>query len=173
MASESAGLPLNFYHGECSSYPEHSQEFTEDQKPVVGIAESLEPQHDLCLDKPGQYAVDSKPVKDGIDGEANDDRNPLNYNYVCDELYLDATDNIFVDDGSFLEANDLVNPVEPDPTNTDGADIDMPEEYLTYFDADGDILQYISFDSPEFTGTEDPVPDLGPPLTQQVRALDI
>lgn len=170
VASETGGLPLNFYHGECSSYPEHSEEFTEEQKPVVGTVGTFEPLNDQFLNMPEQYAWDSKPVTDGINGEASHNEDPLNYSYAVNELYLDTSDNHLVGDGSYLETNDLVNPVEANYVEPDAA---YPEEYLTYFDADEDISQYISFDSPELTGSENPAPDQLPPLTEQVWALDI
>lgn len=158
IASESASLPLNFCHGESSSNPEHSQEFTQDQKPVVSAGGTFEPQEDQFLIMPEQYAIDSKTVKDGHNGEASHDGNPLNFNYPLDELYLESINDPLVGDGSFLETNDLSNPIEPDPNG-----IDMLEEYLTYFDADDDISKYISFDT-------DDAPLQGPPFTEQVRA---
>ncbi|KAI9098410.1 hypothetical protein K1719_025035 [Acacia pycnantha] len=150
VASEGAGHALNFYHGECSSCPEHSQELIEDQEPLLGTSGTCEPQDDLLSNKPEQHASDSKPVKDGIKAEATHEGYFLNDNCTFDETYLDATD------GSFLETDDLANP----------ADTDVLEEYLTYFNGVDDISQYISFDSPELTGSENPDADQGPHLTQ-------
>ncbi|GAB2276827.1 hypothetical protein Dimus_011540 [Dionaea muscipula] len=56
-----------------------------------------------------------------------------------------AVFNTSTDDGLFLEANDLSEPVDSNPSS----DLELLEQYLTYFDAEDDIDQYLSFDSPE------------------------
>ncbi|XP_054785447.1 NAC domain-containing protein 53-like [Prosopis cineraria] len=165
VASERADHALNFYYGECSSYPEHCQELIADQKPLVGTAETYEPRDDLLLNKPEQLALDSKLVKDGIKAEASHEGCFLNHNYTFDETYLDATDTLLASNGSFLETADLVNPVEANPAETGAADADVLE-YLTYFNDSDDVSQYISFDSPGLAGSEYPETDQGPPLTQ-------
>ncbi|KAF7820196.1 NAC domain-containing protein 78-like [Senna tora] len=163
VASESTGLPVNFCHGESSSYPVHSQELTEDQKPLVSTVGSFKPQEDQFLNTPEQCAMDRETVKDEYNGEQSDDGNPLNIDHVFDELYLDAIDYSQVDDGSFLETNDLAIPIAADPDGTN-----MLDEYLTYLDANDDIFNYISFDSPPLIkGSEDSAPDQVPPFTQQ------
>ncbi|XP_028783015.1 NAC domain-containing protein 78 [Neltuma alba] len=154
VASEGAGHALNVHHGECSSYPEGSQELIEDQKPLVGTAQTSEARDDFLLNKPAQYASVSSPVIDGIKAEASHEGYILSHNRTFDGRCLDATG------GSFLETDDLVNPAEANP-----ADTDVLEEYLVYFNDGDDISQYISFDSPELAGSENPDADQRSPLT--------
>uniref|UniRef100_A0A2N9IUB6 NAC domain-containing protein n=1 Tax=Fagus sylvatica TaxID=28930 RepID=A0A2N9IUB6_FAGSY len=147
--------PLNFYYGETSNHVEHSGEFIEgDQKPIIGTGETSEPQHDQFIFVPEQYGMDTKPVKDEYFVESSNNVNPAEVNYPLDELYMDATENPLLGDGLYLEANDLSNPVEADP-----AGFDMLDEYLTYFDADDDIM---TFDPSEIMGTENSVFDQAP-----------
>ncbi|XP_027363834.1 NAC domain-containing protein 78 isoform X2 [Abrus precatorius] len=145
-----AGFPSsNFYHGECSSHPDHSQVFITEPKP---------------LDMAEQHGMNTNSVIDGDNGELN----PLNFNGTFDDLdlYLDAADYLpIVDDGSFLETNDLVFPTEGNPTQVDISGTDMMEEYLAY--PDDDISKYISFDLPQNTECENSVPNQGSPFIQQ------
>ncbi|KAM1578179.1 hypothetical protein ACFX1R_042066 [Malus domestica] len=173
IPSESAPPPLNFYHGETSNYIEHYGDFVEDDtKAVIGTGETSEycehqmffgyPEHyetvgnpvkneyitsqnpeDLkFVDLTEHYEADAKPVKDECFLEPSDGANPSVVNYSLNEPYLDATENNKpFGDGLFLETNDLSNPVEST------AGFDMLDEYLTYFDANDDISQYIDFDS--------------------------
>ncbi|GAB2222652.1 hypothetical protein Drorol1_Dr00016772 [Drosera rotundifolia] len=62
--------------------------------------------------------------------------------------------NASTDDGLFLEANDLSEPVYSNPS-----DLELLEEYLTFFDAEDDIEKYLSFNSPERFDAEVSLPD--------------
>ncbi|KAI4352666.1 hypothetical protein L6164_006894 [Bauhinia variegata] len=199
IACESNSVPKNFVCGESSSYPEqsqgfeyqrpvvgtdgtfepqddqflnmvdHFQEFIEEQKPNVGMDGAFEPHHAQFFDMPKPDMV-SENVKDNYT-EASHDENALNFNYALDDLYLDAADVLPIFDGSFLEANDLVNPIETNdlvnPIGADPAGVEMVDDYLSFFDNEDDITQYISFDSPDIMGTENPVPDQTQPFTEQ------
>ncbi|KAK9283689.1 hypothetical protein L1049_011939 [Liquidambar formosana] len=71
------------------------------------------PDDQKCVDLPAQYEMDATSGNGGeylVEGSNN--MNPLDENYLLDEPYFDATDNPAFDDGSFLETNDLSNPVE-------------------------------------------------------------
>lgn len=162
VATESAPPPPNFYIGESSSYPELSQEFTEDQKPLVSPVEASRTLEEQFPNMPEQYAMDNQTLKNEYNGEVSPNGNPSSFTDPIGELYLDAIDFAPVGDGSFLEADDLANPIDFDP-----AGINMLEEYL-YLDAEDDISKYLSFDSPEFTSGEDLVPDQAQPIFQQV-----
>ncbi|XP_061363811.1 NAC domain-containing protein 53 isoform X2 [Gastrolobium bilobum] len=157
-----ADFTSNFYHGECSSYPEHSQEFISDQKPLAGTVEISEPQNDQPFNMAEQYGVDANLAKDGDNVELSHNENPLNFNYAVDDLdpYFNTIDN-----GLFLETNDLGNPGEGNLNEEDPYGIGMLDEYLTY--PDDDICKYISFDSPPSLESENPISDQGPPFIQQ------
>ncbi|KAL4621591.1 hypothetical protein ACB092_06G239900 [Castanea dentata] len=169
--------PLNFYYGETSNHAEHSGEFIEDdQKPIIGTGETFEPQFDQFLNIPEQYEMGTNPVKDeyyvessnnvnpaevnfSLGGfiESSNNVNPAEVNYSLDEFYMDAADNAPMGDGLYLEANDLSNPVEADPEG-----FDMLDEYLTFFDADDDNSQHLTFDPSEIMGTDNSVFDQAP-----------
>ncbi|KAM2064969.1 hypothetical protein EV1_027781 [Malus domestica] len=193
IPSESAPPPSNFYYGETSHYIEHSGDFVEDDtKAVIGTGETLEyrgdqmfynyPEHHETVGNPvkNEYMTsqspedlkfvdlsehneaDAKSVKDECFLEPSDDANPAVVNYSLNEPYLNATENTPIGDGLFLEANDLSNPVESN------AGFDMLDEYLTYFDANDDISQYIDFDSCGMMGVENYVPDEAPADQKQL-----
>ncbi|KAI9124538.1 hypothetical protein K1719_004460 [Acacia pycnantha] len=165
IASASAAIPLSICYGESSSYPEpeHSRETTEEQKPLAITGGTCEPQEDRFLNIPEQYAVDGKTLKDEYEAEARHDGSPLNVDNVFDDLCLDAIDFPQIGDGSFLETNDLLNPIEAD------LDVkDMLDEYLNYFDADDDVSKFISFEDPQIESDAEVVPDHGLPFIQNV-----
>ena len=119
------------------------------------------PNDQKIFDLSEQYEVDAKSVKDEYYVEQSNDVNSLEVDYLLDEPYLDASENLAFEDGFFLETDDLSNPVETDPS---GFDID---EYLAFLDADGDNLQQMAFGSFEMMGSENPLSDLAP-LDQEV-----
>lgn len=173
IASVTADLPLSMRHGESSSYPEpeHSLEITaeqkpfvttEEQKPLVTTGGTCEPQEDQFLNIPEQYAADGKTLKDeyGVE-EARHDRSPLNDDHAFDDICLDAFDLPQIDEGSFLETNDLLNPIEADIEAKD-----MVDEYLNFFDADDDIYKFIPFEDPQKRSDVESVPDQRLPYVQ-------
>lgn len=115
---------------------------------------------------PEQYELGGDTVKDecfaessGNLAESSDNFKHEDVDYLLDEPYpsvLDephssVLDDLALNEESFLEANDLLNPVETDPIG-----FDLLEEYLTFFDADDDNLQ-LSFDPTEILGSEEPI----------------
>lgn len=120
------------------------------------------PNDQKFFDLSEQYDVDAKSAKDEHYVEQSNDVNSVEVDYLLDEPYLDASDNLAFDDGFFLETDDLSNPVEPDPSG-----FDMLDEYLAYLDADGDNSQQMAFGSSEMMGSENPLSDLAP-LDQEV-----
>jgi hypothetical protein len=167
IPSENTPPSGDFYYGDTSNHVEHYGEFIEDyQKPIIGIGETSELRYDQELVHiPEQYGMDTNLVKDEYFVESSNVMDSAKLNYSLDEPYLDATDNHPLGDGLYLESNDLSNPVEADP-----AGFDMLDEYLTFFNADEDNLQYMCFDPSEIMGTENSVPDQ-PPLIQKVKVL--
>lgn len=162
---ENAPLPMNFYHGDNSNYTEDSRNFIdENQKPLIGTREvfcgSELPNGQEAFGLPEQYEMDTKLenadylVKSEYLVESTTNVNPVEDDYLLDEPYFDATDNLPFDDGFFLETNDLSEPVEAGPSS-----FGMLEEYLAYFDADDDKSQYLNFDLSEIIDTENAVSD--------------
>ncbi|CAL0321225.1 unnamed protein product [Lupinus luteus] len=162
------GPPSRFYHGECSSYAEPIQGPMTDQKQLeggnVGVSQ---PQSGQPFSAAEEYAVDINSVNDGDSAELSSTENALGFMFTFDDLdvYLDDTDYPPVKDtGSFLETNDLLNPFEGNPTETDPSDTAMLDEYLAY--SDDDISKYLSFDSPISVESENLVPDQKPLIQQ-------
>lgn len=107
--------------------------------------------------------METKPVKEEYFVESSANVNLPEFNYSLDEPYLDATDDPQLDDGLFLESNDLLNPVESDP-----AGFDILDEYLTFLNEDDDNSQYMAFDPSEIMGTGNTVSEEAP-LTPKVN----
>ncbi|XP_021295905.1 NAC domain-containing protein 53 isoform X2 [Herrania umbratica] len=151
---ENALLPSNFYYGESSNHAEHSREFTEDcQKPTVihSTESDSKPHHEYVfsdLPQPNGIGTVAKPVKDEYVVEPIENVNPADDNYLLDEPYLDVTDYLPANDGYFLEANDLSNPIDPE------SDVFDLEEYLTFVDADDQPLAFDSDQMHSNGGTE-------------------
>ncbi|KAJ7970454.1 NAC domain containing protein [Quillaja saponaria] len=159
---ESDHIHLNFFHGETSNCAGHSQVYTEEeQKPMIGTDETSELHNDNLV-VPEQYVMEAKLEKHEYVAEPNYNRFPVDSNYYLDELHKDAIDNPQAGDGSFLETNDLMNPIEADSSG-----FDMLEEYLTFFDAEDDISQYLNFDSYPNTDNENFVSDQATPFAQK------
>ncbi|CAK9176186.1 unnamed protein product [Ilex paraguariensis] len=133
--------------GDNSSYAEESTDFVDNaQRFLVGVGQnhcsSEQPDDQKLFDLPVQYDVDSKPVKHEYIGESSKTVNPVDEDYLLDEPFLNASNVPQFDDGAYLEANDLSNPIE-----ADAYPYDMFEEYLNYFDAVGDNMQCMGFNS--------------------------
>lgn len=149
--SENAFPSSNFYYGESSNYAEQSRDFSEDyQKPSDMHASQSDskphPEHVVSdLPGPDEIVTEGKPVKDEYVLEPMENFNPADNNYLFEEPYLDVADHLPTNEGFFLEANDLSNPIYPE---SEFFDLD---EYLTFDDAD---VQPLPFDS----GSEIPVP---------------
>ncbi|XWS56376.1 hypothetical protein CRYUN_Cryun09bG0080400 [Craigia yunnanensis] len=157
--SENAFLPSNFYYGESSNHAEHSRDFSEDYQKPTGMhatESDSKPHHEhVVSDLPGpnEIAANGRPVKDEYVLEPIENINPVDNNYLLEEPYLDVTDYLPTNDGFFLEANDLSNPIDPE---SEFFDLD---EYLTFDDADDLPL---AFDYDQSMGSEIPVSDQEP-----------
>ncbi|KAL6130312.1 hypothetical protein ACLB2K_068693 [Fragaria x ananassa] len=117
---------------------------------------------------PEYYETETKVVKDEDYGEPSHNMNPVDVSYSLNDPFLHAAENPTFGDGQFLETNDLSNPANPVEPNPEG--FDMLDEYLTYFDADDDISQYINFDSCcEMLGNENTVSS--EPLVEQKQSV--
>lgn len=146
---------------------EQPRDFSEDDlKPMLRGAEnrhgpSLPVEENL--DVPRQYETDA--VKNEYNNvEPMNNVNAVDVNYLFDESYLDALNNLPQSEGLFLEANDLSNPVEPE-TGGDSSGFDMLEEYLNFFDADDENM---SFDPSDIFASDTAVSNQQPP-PQEVR----
>ncbi|GAB4836390.1 hypothetical protein Ancab_001301 [Ancistrocladus abbreviatus] len=156
--------PSSFYYEDSHNYDVESRDLTgNDHKPFTGISEN---QHGLeVLDDskffnlPLEPEIDTAAVKNEYMVEQSSAVNHGSNNYMPPETSIDAAssvpfgngepcedivNNVPFNDGLFLEANDLSEPVESNPL-----DFDTLEQYLTIFDVEDDIEKYLNFDSPE------------------------
>ena len=96
-------LPLNFYYGDCNKYVEDSKEFNEnEQKPFISMEKNhcglgLLNDHKIS-DLSEQHEVDPKSAEDEHYVEQSNDVNSMEVDYLLDEPYLDAYDNLAFDD---------------------------------------------------------------------------
>lgn len=169
-------LSPNFHLGECSTHAEHSQVFIKGQEPLAGTFGISGPKDGQPLDMAEEHGVGTNSVEDGDSAELSDIGNLLNFNDSLDDmdldLYLDAVENLPVlDDGSFLETNDLAIVNEDVPTEADPFVNAMLDEYLAL--PDDDICNYISFDSPQIPESENSIANQGSPFTVQVLVNSI
>lgn len=166
ILSESAPPPpFNFYYGETSNSIEQSDNYIEDdQKPAVGICETSElPDGQKFFVLPDECGLHDRLVKHEYLAESSNDAGAnaadevdagdVDGRYVLNEPFYSTSDNLSFSDELLLEPNELSNPTESDP-----ADFDVLEEYLTFFDADGDNAD-MSFDPSEILGSGSPIPD--------------
>ncbi|MFX6536197.1 hypothetical protein ABTG41_18375, partial [Acinetobacter baumannii] len=110
-------------------------------------------QHDYnnFYNMPASFDMDVKAVKHEYIGESSKSGNSEDLDYLLDEPFLDASDNLNYGDGGFIEANDLSNPIESDTSA-----FDMLEEYLTFFDTNNSDMQYLTYDSEVMPGSANP-----------------
>ncbi|KAL3523519.1 hypothetical protein ACH5RR_016353 [Cinchona calisaya] len=146
-----SNVPLHFYsEGNASCGEENVDSSSDSHKLLVGTGEYQcvpeQSEDHKSYNLPVQYDMDVKRVKHEYIGESSKTVNAEDVNYLLDEPYMDAWDYPQFEDGAFLEANDLTNPVGADTSG-----LGMLEEYLTSFDANGEIPQYI-FDPPQMVG---------------------
>ncbi|XP_022957061.1 NAC domain-containing protein 53-like [Cucurbita moschata] len=166
ILSESAPPPpFNFYYGETSNSIEQPDNFIEDdQKAAVGICETSElPDGQTLFVLPDECGLRDRLVKheylaessNDADANAADevDAGDVDGRYVLNEPFFSTSDNLSFSDELLLESNELSNPTESDP-----AAFDVLEEYLTFFDADGEN-EDMSFDPSEILGSDSSVPD--------------
>ncbi|XWS66240.1 hypothetical protein CRYUN_Cryun05aG0182700 [Craigia yunnanensis] len=152
--SQNVFLSSNFYYGESSNQAEHSRDFSEDYQKPTGMhatESDSKPHHEHLVSHllgPNEIAANGKPVKDEYVLEPIENINPADNNYLLEEPYLDVTDYLPTNDGFFLEANDLSNPIGPE---SEFFDLD---EYLTFDDADD---QGLTFDSDQRVASEIPI----------------
>ncbi|GMH13291.1 hypothetical protein Nepgr_015132 [Nepenthes gracilis] len=159
--SEVAPPLLNFYHEDCSNHVEDSRELTgNEQTQLIG---GIENQHGEDVTD-GQKFFDLHVESDINTNSVNNEYVSANYipamqstDSVTDAPFyavqpcLDGVDVPF-DDGLFLEANDLLEPIGVNPS-----EFDMLQQCLTFFDAEDDIEQYLAFDPSELMGTDAPL----------------
>lgn len=155
IPAEDVPPPLSFYYGDDGNQVQEPVDFVDDaQKLLAATDESYcvpgQPNGQKLFDLPAQTNMDTKPVRHEYIGEPSNAVNSVDVDYLLDEPFMDAIRNTPFDEGLFLETNDLSNPIEADPSS-----FGMLEDYLTYFDADGDNSQFMAFDSSKMMGSED------------------
>ncbi|XP_011649428.1 NAC domain-containing protein 78 isoform X1 [Cucumis sativus] len=153
------GQPPLIYPQETSNHVELPNGLVEnDNKPEVCAGDTFELQPSLnFFQLPEQYGTGESSERDdrfaessGNLAESSDNFNQEDINYLLDEPYPSVPDDLALNEELFLEANDLSNPVESDPSA-----LDVLEEYFTFFDAD-DNLQ-LAFDPSDLFDSEEPI----------------
>ena len=109
-----------------------------DNKPETCAIETVELQQSHKFFQPEQYQM-------GANSEKDED-----IDYLLNEPYPSVPDDLALNEELFLEANDLSNPAESDPTG-----FDLLEEYLTFFDADDNL--HLDFEPSDILGSEEPI----------------
>ncbi|CAA3027296.1 NAC domain-containing 78-like [Olea europaea subsp. europaea] len=159
MPSDNTPIPLNTYSADnASNDKETSASISGAQQRILDIGEhesELEKRDDQNLyDLPASsYDTVVKPVRREYMVESSNPRNFKEVDYLLDEPFLDASDNVQYGDGGFDETNDLSNPGAVDTSNFDVL------EYLTFFDANDDNSQYLSYDVSKMMESEDLISD--------------
>ncbi|KAL2554795.1 NAC domain-containing protein 78 [Forsythia ovata] len=159
IPSDTATLPLNTYSADNASYDEENTDSISDtQQLVVDIDEhesEPEKRDDQNLyDLPASYDTVVKPVRHEYMVESSEPRNFEDVDYLLDEPFPDASDNVQYGDGGLVETSDLSNPGAVDTSTFDAL-----EEYLTFFDANDDNSQFLSYDLSKMMGSEDLISD--------------
>ncbi|XP_057476394.1 NAC domain-containing protein 78-like isoform X2 [Actinidia eriantha] len=154
IPSEDVPLPLSFYYEDDNGYVQEPVDFDDDsQKLLLDMGGSYcateQPDGQHLFDFPVQNDIYTRPVRHEYIGEPSNTVDSADADYLLDEPFMDANDNTQFDDGSFLETNDLSNPVK-----TESSGFDMVEEYLTFFDADDNNSPYTTLDSSKMIGKE-------------------
>ncbi|KAL2554618.1 NAC domain-containing protein 78 [Forsythia ovata] len=159
IPSDTATLPLNTYSTDNASYDEENTDSISDtQQLVVDIdehesePEKLDDQN--LYDLPASYDTVVKPVRHEYMVELSEPRNFEDVDYLLDEPFPDASDNVQYGDGGLVETSDLSNPGAVDTSTFDAL-----EEYLTFFDANDDNSQFLSYDLSKMMGSEDLISD--------------
>ncbi|KAL3838267.1 hypothetical protein ACJIZ3_022858 [Penstemon smallii] len=146
--------PSNLQSTDSSCGEEPTQSASDTQNLLVGAGEqSNEPEqgdHKNSFDLPAQYDMDLEAVKHEFIGESSNSENFEDLNFLLDEPFLDAPNNLQYGDVGFIESDDLSNPIK-----TDTSALDMLDEYLTFFDANGDDSQYLEYDPAVILGSEE------------------
>ncbi|KAL2533899.1 NAC domain-containing protein 78 [Abeliophyllum distichum] len=161
IPSDTAPLPLNTYSADNASYDEETTDSISDTQQLVVDIDEHESETEKCEDQnlydlPASYDTVVKPVRHEYMVELSEPRNFEDVDYLLDEPFPipDASDNVQYGDGGLVESNDLSNPGAVD-TST----FDVLEEYLTFFDANEDNSQYLSYDLSKMMGSEDLISD--------------
>uniref|UniRef100_A0A7N0UET1 NAC domain-containing protein n=1 Tax=Kalanchoe fedtschenkoi TaxID=63787 RepID=A0A7N0UET1_KALFE len=139
----------------------------DDQKPFIGTRENYESNlvdGESCFDVlnfPEPCEGEVKQVK--VEHLVDSGENPLDASYLLDEHYLNANQEPVLNEGLFLETDDLINQMEPGPS-----DFDMLDEYLKYFDSADSNSTYVLPENGALPQTESQVVATKSLLTPEV-----
>ncbi|KAJ8759114.1 hypothetical protein K2173_004121 [Erythroxylum novogranatense] len=165
--AEDGAVPLNSYNFETNNNVEHLRNFGEyDLKPILGSGEKYGPDipNKELLILPGLHEMEEKTLKDEFVEISSNKVNDDHFSNLLDNPFLDASDDPTVNEGFFLEANDLSNPVDPNSVgDLSGFDVD---EYLNFFDATD---MNMTFDPTQLLGFEDSVSDQEPEIQEDIN----
>nr|GMC77590.1 NAC domain-containing protein 78-like [Ipomoea batatas] len=148
IPSDGALVPMNNSTGNIEDTAAHVEDFenilVDNVEYPCGLQHPDEPNP---FDQP-IHDFDPKPVKREYMGESSNSMTSENVNCLLNEPLMDTTDGFQFNDGTFLETNDLSNPVE---ANTSGFDM---FDFLNFYDAKDDF-QDVLFDSDIFIGNDE------------------
>nr|WLO57464.1 NAC transcription factor 5 [Rheum palmatum] len=135
---------LNSYQGDGSSFVEDLAENELESLPLVN-------EDQLGLETYDDQKFFNLPVQHELEAVKNEYAAPpanvmshVPSNNLPGEMCLDNVNLASSDEGFYLETNDLSEPIEAKSSG-----LQLLDEYLTYFDAENDITQYLTFDEPE------------------------
>ncbi|CAH9130036.1 unnamed protein product [Cuscuta epithymum] len=144
--SEGAMVSQNNVTEDIEDKAGHSEEF---QNTTVNDAENpCGPDEQRSFDQPIDNFDSNSAVKHEYMGESSNGMAPDSVDYILNEPLVETSDQFQFNDGTFLETNDLSNPVD-----TDASGFDMLEEYLNFYDAT-DGFQDMLFDPAMLIGSD-------------------
>lgn len=145
---DGALVPVNNSTGYIEDSADHVEDFQNILVDNVEYPCGLQhPDEQESSDQP-IHDFDPKPVKREYMGESSNSMTSESPNYYLNEPVVDTTDGFQFNDGTFLETNDLSNPVEADTSGFDTLD------FLNFYDAKDDF-QDMLFDPAMFVGNDE------------------
>ncbi|XAR52313.1 hypothetical protein NMG60_11020300 [Bertholletia excelsa] len=147
IPSEDVPLPLSFYYEDNAGSSEERLDFVNNDQKLLADAGTRyhtpdQPDAQILFNLPVENGMVTRPVKREYIGEPSNMFTAVDADYFVDEPFLGAIGNTASDDRASVEANNLFNPIEADPSS-----FDMLDEYLAYCAANDDNSQFIAFDS--------------------------
>ncbi|KAL8166855.1 hypothetical protein V2J09_008354 [Rumex salicifolius] len=152
---------LSFYQGDSSNFAET---LTENESSSLTVVNEQEIGHETSDDpKLPNLPVHSEPEAVNNDYLAQPTHIISHAPYVPGEQSLANVNSAPLDEGFYLEANDLLEPI-----GENSPDFQLLDEYLEYTDANNDIEQFLDFDSSDMLDIDDILNDQTFPTTQNL-----
>nr|WLO57460.1 NAC transcription factor 1 [Rheum palmatum] len=159
---------LNFYQGDSSSFAETLAENESSSLTVVNeqqIGQETKDDHKLS-NLPAH--LEPEAVNNCYAAQPTNILSQAPINYIPGEQSLNNVYSAPLDEGFYLEANDLLEPI-----GEDSSDFQLLDEYLGYCDANNDIGQYLEFDSSDMLDVNDILNDQAFPTDQNLDQTSV